>query len=526
MAATPSSMLLRRVRGEDADRPHRTRMPARFWRDAFRAVRGETERRAAPLSPGGPGRAVDAGREPDQMASRAHDLVLRAVPAAAASAGYRVFDERFAFLFNSYYVAAGPRHARPQRGLITRPDCAEVDGVSRACRRGGRAADRRSWPMADLAAGPAHPRDRTASRAAASGADAHRHPARLRAESAGAGLRCRTGSPPPARAGAAARSSCPRASTPSALPAAGFCFDNEEPGASGAVCGRCASRARWSPTASGSHFMADGGYATPALWLSDGWASVRGGGLDGARLLARARRRLARADARRAAAGRSAPRRSATSATTRPMRSRAGPASICRPRRSGRSRRDAAARRRLRRRLAMDAQRLFALSGLSRRGRRARRIQRQVHGQPDGAARQLAARRRPAMRARATAISSIRRRAGSSAACGWSITRIRPHDRVESELAALRHAVCMTSRSVARPADPIARNGVPARRARRPDARGRSGCRRNISTTRPARACSRRSPRCRNTIRPAASSRSCASNAARDRALLPADMRR
>ena len=40
--------------------------------------------------------------------------------------GYRAFDERFAYLFNSYYVAAGPRHARPQRGLITRPDAAEV----------------------------------------------------------------------------------------------------------------------------------------------------------------------------------------------------------------------------------------------------------------------------------------------------------------------------------------------------------------------------------------------------------------
>src|SRR5262249_7706621 len=31
--------------------------------------------------------------------------------------------ERFAYLFNSYYVAAGPRHARPKRGLVTQPDC-------------------------------------------------------------------------------------------------------------------------------------------------------------------------------------------------------------------------------------------------------------------------------------------------------------------------------------------------------------------------------------------------------------------
>src|SRR5437660_2593929 len=40
--------------------------------------------------------------------------------------GYTLFDERFAFLFNSYYVAAGPRHARPKRGLITRPNSLQV----------------------------------------------------------------------------------------------------------------------------------------------------------------------------------------------------------------------------------------------------------------------------------------------------------------------------------------------------------------------------------------------------------------
>ena len=40
--------------------------------------------------------------------------------------GYRSPDDRFAFLFNSYYVQAGPRHARDRRGLVSRPDCAEV----------------------------------------------------------------------------------------------------------------------------------------------------------------------------------------------------------------------------------------------------------------------------------------------------------------------------------------------------------------------------------------------------------------
>jgi ergothioneine biosynthesis protein EgtB len=40
--------------------------------------------------------------------------------------GYRVHDERFARLFNSYYESLGPRHPRPQRGLLSRPTLDEV----------------------------------------------------------------------------------------------------------------------------------------------------------------------------------------------------------------------------------------------------------------------------------------------------------------------------------------------------------------------------------------------------------------
>jgi DinB superfamily len=39
---------------------------------------------------------------------------------------YIQFEPRYAFLFNSYYETIGARHARPKRGLLTRPTLVEV----------------------------------------------------------------------------------------------------------------------------------------------------------------------------------------------------------------------------------------------------------------------------------------------------------------------------------------------------------------------------------------------------------------
>jgi ergothioneine biosynthesis protein EgtB len=89
--------------------------------NAYRTVRDETERRAAPLS------AEDqlVQSMPDASPAKWHrahttwffeQFVLgQHVP------GYKVFHPDYAFLFNSYYVSAGPRHARAQRGHLTRP---------------------------------------------------------------------------------------------------------------------------------------------------------------------------------------------------------------------------------------------------------------------------------------------------------------------------------------------------------------------------------------------------------------------
>ncbi|MFN3798435.1 MAG: ergothioneine biosynthesis protein EgtB [Sphingobium yanoikuyae] len=94
--------------------------------ERYRAVRALTQALAAPLSD------ADATVQsmPDASPAKWHlahvswffeTFVLR-----DHVEGYRPFDDRFAYLFNSYYEAEGPRHARPMRGMLTRPGLNDV----------------------------------------------------------------------------------------------------------------------------------------------------------------------------------------------------------------------------------------------------------------------------------------------------------------------------------------------------------------------------------------------------------------
>lgn len=98
----------------------------RHWLAAYRAVRAETERRASFLSAEDQIVQSMADASPTKW-HRAHvTWFFETFLVREYDKSYVLFDERFPFLFNSYYVAAGPRHARPQRGLITRPNSEEV----------------------------------------------------------------------------------------------------------------------------------------------------------------------------------------------------------------------------------------------------------------------------------------------------------------------------------------------------------------------------------------------------------------
>jgi ergothioneine biosynthesis protein EgtB len=233
-------------------------------------VRSTTEALTAPLS------AEDQTVQsmPDVSPTkwhRAHTTWFFETFVLGRDPSYRVVDESYAFLFNSYYEAVGPRHARVERGLVTRPGAAEI-GVYR---------ERVDAAMAQLL------RDGTGGDVAwiiELGLHHEQQHQELLLMDAKHVLSCNPTLPaygphpwPSSGAGVAGWADHDGGIVEIGHDGDGFAFDNEGPrhdvllqpfrvSTSLVTCGE------WQA------FIADGGYERPELWMSDGWATVQAQG--------------------------------------------------------------------------------------------------------------------------------------------------------------------------------------------------------------------------------------------------------
>ncbi|WP_447765367.1 ergothioneine biosynthesis protein EgtB [Sphingopyxis panaciterrae] len=201
--------------------------------------------------------------------------------------GYRLHDDRYPYLFNSYYEAEGPRHARPQRGLLTRPSLdeiciwrAHVDAAVQSALPALPAAahalvelgihheqQHQELLLTDvkhlLAQNPLGP--------AVWGCDTAfaREVAQFSADSLSV----------PEQPGAMRWIKGAEGVVAVGHSDAAFAFDCEVPQFSAlltphALASRPVSNCEW------QQFVDDGGYHTPSLWLSDGWAWVQSENVD------------------------------------------------------------------------------------------------------------------------------------------------------------------------------------------------------------------------------------------------------
>jgi ergothioneine biosynthesis protein EgtB len=89
-------------------------------------VRARTLALAAPLAPEDQQVQSMADASPTKWHLAHTTWFFETFVLAPHAPGFAPFDASFDYLFNSYYEAVGPRHPRPARGLLTRPDLARV----------------------------------------------------------------------------------------------------------------------------------------------------------------------------------------------------------------------------------------------------------------------------------------------------------------------------------------------------------------------------------------------------------------
>ena len=178
--------------------------------------------------------------------------------------GYKLHDERWPYLFNSYYNGEGERHARCRRGMISRPSLDEVLGWRRAV-DAALAEAIPSLPGAALALveiGIQHEQQHQELLLTDILATLAENP-----------LEPTYGELAPAQGhstGTVSWLSGREGIVGVGAGGTGFAFDCERPRHRAllhphAIANRCVTNGDW------QHFIADGGYRDPKLWLSDGW---------------------------------------------------------------------------------------------------------------------------------------------------------------------------------------------------------------------------------------------------------------
>ena len=250
------------------------------WREAFLRVRAETERRASYLSAEDQIVQSMADASPTKW-HRAHvTWFFEQFLLVPNDPDYKIFDARFPFLFNSYYVAAGPRHARPQRGLITRPNGDDVAGyrghvdaaVLRLIERVPAAEAARMFAILEI--GLHHEQQHQELlitdilHAFAQNPTDPVYDADWQMPRAAQG---------PRSIGPGAFADVPAGIHAIGHDGDGYCFDNETPRhdeliPTMRIARHLVTNAEWIA------FIEAGGYTTPSLWLSDGWGAVQNEG--------------------------------------------------------------------------------------------------------------------------------------------------------------------------------------------------------------------------------------------------------
>ncbi len=190
-------------------------------------------------------------------------FVLRRDPA------YEAVDARHDFLFNSYYDALGPRHPRAQRSLITRPT---LEGVH-AYRRSVDASIER------LLAGELSAELSFVIEVGLHHEEQHQELLltdikHVLGTSLFQAAYEEQAPAPGAKAAASAWVSFPEGLVELGHAGDGFAFDNETP-RHRAFVEAFELASRTVTCAEFARFIADGGYRTPSLWVSEGWAHVQ-----------------------------------------------------------------------------------------------------------------------------------------------------------------------------------------------------------------------------------------------------------